>query len=285
MGQWNQPSLVSGLVGCYALFQYLTVGVEAAEAVYNLAREKMGQFNSKPNTSSDANQANANIDPSLASSERANRLASECEYLAIQQAALLRYHTSTSVYPLRPLRETLTSALQLHPASAPLWRLYLQVENRYHSAGRARRFYHSVSRGSTSVVPRLFAISAEQHRKQLLDSALRSSSHGDALPTLPENGLSNRVRSLFENALATEQGAHCPVLWRMYMHFLVSDGSVERGRAVFYKALQDVPWAKGLYMDAVRLFPEHMQEYLDLLTEKELRLRLPMEEMDILLED
>lgn len=38
-------------------------------------------------------------------------------------------------------------------------------------------------------------------------------------------------------------------------------------------------------MDAVRLFPEHMQEYLDLLTEKELRLRLPMEEMDILLED
>ena len=24
----------------------------------------------------------------------------------------------------------------------------------------------------------------------------------------------------------------------------VSDGSVEKGRAVFYKALQDVPWAK-----------------------------------------
>ncbi|XP_062325601.1 nuclear exosome regulator NRDE2 [Osmerus eperlanus] len=285
LGQWNQPSLVSGLVGCYALFQYLTVGVEAAQAVYSLARERLGQLHSRPDANSDANLANANTDPSPASVASANRLASECEYLAVQQAALLHYHTSTSVYPLRPLRETLTSALQLHPTSAPLWRLYVQVENRYHSAGRARRFCHGIARGCASVVPRLFAISAEQHRKQLLDSAIRSCSQGEALPTLPENGLSNRIRSLFENALATEQGTHCPLLWRMNMHFLVSDGSVEKGRAVFYKALQDVPWAKGVYMDAVRLFPEHMQEYLDLLTEKELRLRLPMEEMDILLED
>ena len=42
---------------------------------------------------------------------------------------------------------------------------------------------------------------------------------------------------------------------------------------------------KGLYMDAVQLFPEHVQEFLDLMTEKELRLRVPMEEVDILLED
>lgn len=43
--------------------------------------------------------------------------------------------------------------------------------------------------------------------------------------------------------------------------------------------------SQGLYMDAVRLFPERVQEFLDLMTEKELRLRLPMEELDILLED
>lgn len=42
---------------------------------------------------------------------------------------------------------------------------------------------------------------------------------------------------------------------------------------------------QGLYMDAVQLFPEHLQEYVDLMTEKELRLRLPLEELDILLED
>lgn len=48
-----------------------------------------------------------------------------------------------------------------------------QVENRYHSAGRARRFFHSVTRNNSSVVPRLFAIFAEQQRKQLVDAALR----------------------------------------------------------------------------------------------------------------
>ena len=38
-------------------------------------------------------------------------------------------------------------------------------------------------------------------------------------------------------------------------------------------------------MDGVQLFPEHLQEFVDLMTEKELRLRLPLEELDILLED
>lgn len=42
---------------------------------------------------------------------------------------------------------------------------------------------------------------------------------------------------------------------------------------------------QGLYMDAVQLFPDRVQEFLDLMTEKELRLRAPMEEVDILLED
>lgn len=38
-------------------------------------------------------------------------------------------------------------------------------------------------------------------------------------------------------------------------------------------------------MDAVKLFPERVQEFLDLMIEKEMRLRLPMEEVDILLEE
>lgn len=39
-----------------------------------------------------------------------------------------------------------------------------------------------------------------------------------------------------------------------------------------------------LYMDAVEYFPDHLQETLDLMTEKELRVRVPMEELDLLLE-
>ncbi|KAM4626041.1 nuclear exosome regulator NRDE2 [Polymixia lowei] len=287
-----------GLVCCYALFQYLTVGVQAANSVYSQARERMERLHSTLTrdyakqatvseegnlTSTDASRCT--IDSSNASRHFANRLACDCEALAVQHTVLLRYHTSTSVFPLATLRQTLTSSLSAWPNSAPLWSIYIQVENRYHSAGRARRFFHSVTRGNSSVVPRLFAIVAEQHRKQLVDAAQRSSSLDVALPILPENGLSNRIRSLFESVIATETGAHCPLVWRMYMHFLVSEGNVDKARGIFYKALQNIPWAKGLYMDAVQLFPDHLQEFVDLMTEKELRLRLPLEELDILLED
>uniref|UniRef100_A0A3Q3S983 NRDE-2, necessary for RNA interference, domain containing n=1 Tax=Mastacembelus armatus TaxID=205130 RepID=A0A3Q3S983_9TELE len=250
----NSQTNIKGLVGCYALFQYLTVGIQAANAVYSQARERIEEqyhtltLDKQPNT-------------------------------------LLRYHNSVSVFPLATLRQTLTSTLSTWCSSAPLWSIYVQVEDRYHSAGRARRFFHSVTRHTDSVVPRLFAIVVEQQRKQLVDAAQKSCCHDAALPILPENGLSNRIRGLFETAIATEIGAHCPLVWRMYMHFLVSEGKVDKATGIFYRALQNIPWAKGLYMDAVQLFPEHLQEFVDLMTEKELRLRLPLEELDILLED
>lgn len=38
-------------------------------------------------------------------------------------------------------------------------------------------------------------------------------------------------------------------------------------------------------MDAVDYFPDEMQVVLDLMTEKELRVRLPLEELELLLED
>uniref|UniRef100_A0A3Q0S868 NRDE-2, necessary for RNA interference, domain containing n=1 Tax=Amphilophus citrinellus TaxID=61819 RepID=A0A3Q0S868_AMPCI len=268
----GEKLMVRGLVGCYALFQYLTVSIQAANAVYALVREKMEEVH-RTLTEADSNG------PCV------SRLASECEVLAVQQAALLRYHNNVAVFPLVTLRQTLTSALPVCPTSTPLWSIYVQVENRYHSAGRARHFFHSVTRVCSNVMPRLFAIVAEQQRKQLVDAAQRSCCHDDSLPILPENGLSNRIRGLFENAIATETGAHCPLLWRMYIHFLVSEGKVDKAKGIFYKALQNIPWAKGLYMDAVQLFPDHLQEFVDLMTEKELRVRLPLEELDILLED
>uniref|UniRef100_A0A3Q0S8C7 NRDE-2, necessary for RNA interference, domain containing n=1 Tax=Amphilophus citrinellus TaxID=61819 RepID=A0A3Q0S8C7_AMPCI len=229
----DQNSKGLGLVGCYALFQYLTVSIQAANAVYALVREKMEEVH-RTLTEADSNG------PCV------SRLASECEVLAVQQAALLRYHNNVAVFPLVTLRQTLTSALPVCPTSTPLWSIYVQVENRYHSAGRARHFFHSVTR--------------------VYDRC-------------------NRIRGLFENAIATETGAHCPLLWRMYIHFLVSEGKVDKAKGIFYKALQNIPWAKGLYMDAVQLFPDHLQEFVDLMTEKELRVRLPLEELDILLED
>uniref|UniRef100_A0AAY4B1D1 Protein NRDE2 homolog n=1 Tax=Denticeps clupeoides TaxID=299321 RepID=A0AAY4B1D1_9TELE len=223
---------VAALAGCFALFQYLTVGVDAADAVYDRAARGLEEQRS-----------------------------SAAEFLSVQQAALLRHHTASAVLPLSRLRGTLTSALARFPSSAPPVAA-LPPDG---DAVPQRR-------AGAPLLPRPHEGGAESSRR-------------DVLPTLPESGLSNRICSLYEAAAATELGSRCPLLWRMYMKFLVSDGKVETARAIFYRALQNVPWVKGLYMDAVLLFPERVEEFLDLMTEKEVRLRAPMEEVEILLED
>lgn len=110
----GEKLMVRGLVGCYALFQYLTVSIQAANAVYAQVREKLEELH-RTLTEADPNR------PCV------RRLASECEVLAVQQAALLRYHNNVAVFPLVTLRQTLTSALPVWPASAALWSIYVQV--------------------------------------------------------------------------------------------------------------------------------------------------------------
>jgi len=119
-------------VGCYALFQHLTVGVQAANAIYHQAREGVEALRGALTLDSDKH-ADATLDPGAASKEAgalcAKRLAAECEALAVQQTALLKYHLSTSVFPLATLRHALTSSLSALPHSAPLWTLYIQVRS------------------------------------------------------------------------------------------------------------------------------------------------------------
>lgn len=127
-----------GLVGCYALFQYLTVSIQAASAVYSQAREQMEELHHKltPERQLNSNETvkTGDIDasPSAADSSHTNRsyvnqLSSEREALSLQQVALLRFHSSTRVFPLATLRQTLTSALAAWPNSPLLWSIYVQV--------------------------------------------------------------------------------------------------------------------------------------------------------------
>lgn len=110
------------------------MGIQAANTVYSQARERMEELHRTLILKSDEEDSLANTDASQAaavsshiSRHYVNRLASECEVLAVQQAALLRYHNRIAVFPLATLRQTLTSALSTWPSSAPLWSIYVQV--------------------------------------------------------------------------------------------------------------------------------------------------------------
>nr|XP_002719730.3 nuclear exosome regulator NRDE2 [Oryctolagus cuniculus] len=263
-------SCLISLVRCFMLFQYLTVGIDAAVRVYEqvFARLKECVF---PEGSGLEDRAGS---PSL------SRV---LEAVTLMHTTLLQFHMRVSVYPLAPLREALSEALQLYPGNQVLWRLYVQVQNKSHSASKTRRFFAAITRSAKPLEPWLFAIEAEKMRRRLVETVQRVGG-GEVHCTIPETGLTHRITALFENALRREDGSQCPLLWRMYLNFLVSLGNTDRSKGVFYRALQKCPWAKALYLDAVEYFPDAMQEVLDLMTEKELRVRLPLEELELLLE-
>lgn len=145
-------SLVT-LTGCYALFQYLTVGIEAAVAVF---REVAGS-------------------PSLPAAVGGESQDSYCPKQAItgMHINLLMHHTKASVYPRAPLRDVLSDALRLYPDNITLWKSYIQTESGSHNISKARRFIDGVRRTSEALEPYLFAIRAEEDRRQLLESVQR----------------------------------------------------------------------------------------------------------------
>ncbi|NWI51560.1 NRDE2 protein, partial [Calyptomena viridis] len=205
--QVSDADQLVNLVGCYALFQYLTVGIDAAVLIYTQTSEKLEASGPEKCEKTGENSGIQNFPSAL-------------EAVTLLHTNLLRFHMKISVYPLNPLREALTEALKRYPSNQSLWRSYIHIQRKSHSASKARRFFDSVTRSTNSLEPWLFAIQAEQMRKKLTEKIQRGDV-GDIHCTIPETGLTNRIVALFEHAVQSENGTHCPLLWRMYLNFMV----------------------------------------------------------------
>merc|ERR1711860_17267 len=96
---------------------------------------------------------------------------------------------------------------------------------------------------------------------------------GNNAATITDTGIENRIRAVFDRVTESRKGRYCILVWRMYMAFEMGRGQSNRAKTVFYRALQCCPGAKILYLDAVSNFPGELQDIVDLMLEKELRLR------------
>lgn len=151
---------LGSLVRCFMLFQYLTVGIDAAVQIYGQVFSKL--------------KGSALLDgPGLEDSSSSQSLTSVLEAVTLMHTSLLRFHMNVCVYPLAPLRETLSDALKLYPGNQVLWRAYVQIQNKSHSANKTRRFFDTVTRSAKHLEPWLFAIEAEKLRKRLVESVQR----------------------------------------------------------------------------------------------------------------
>eukprot|EP00049_Salpingoeca_infusionum_P010404 m.177918 g.177918 ORF g.177918 m.177918 type:complete len:1216 (-) comp14637_c0_seq5:3731-7378(-) len=202
----------------------------------------------------------------------------EHERICASYFNLIELHISQSKDQLIPpavLRSTLEQCMQYFPHNPEFLTAFCVLEARHRVAGRVHRLFaqltHSESSAEGSTAPCvvwLLAIAAE----------ICSLSGGSA----------NRVSELLRLATSSRQGKHCVLLWRMYMEYSRLQAGLDGPRLsqqLFYQAIESCPGAKILYMDTVRLNPRNMQETLDILEEKELHLRTPVEELDLIFDD
>ncbi|XP_077999752.1 nuclear exosome regulator NRDE2-like [Glandiceps talaboti] len=266
---------------CYALFQYLSVGLQAATIIFEEGLTMLKSLCKFPQRTED----------------RFNSIAEHCvldyEILLTAYVRLHFYHMMHRSVALTPVRNLLKRAMAEFPDSPTFMHYFIVLELRSHIAGRVRRYFDHATKETTTPLPWLYGVFAEQLRQHTIEQTLGQATVPLSLPNvapstaltwqLPSTGITHRIRSLFEKSVSHRTVRYSVLLWRMYIQFEVLHGSKERGKSIFYRSLQHCPWAKVIYMDAVQYFPSDLLQILDLMMEKEIRVRAPLEEIELLM--
>eukprot|EP00048_Salpingoeca_helianthica_P004045 m.73175 g.73175 ORF g.73175 m.73175 type:complete len:1053 (+) comp13027_c0_seq1:17-3175(+) len=183
----------------------------------------------------------------------------ERECIAIAFFRVLSFQ-SVKEPPVPPHLATaaLHPTLTLFPNNTQLLSFFIVSQCRSRVAGRTRRHFDSlISSRRVFIAPALLAVMSEVLQ-----------------PVIPLH----RVRSLLERLCDSCHGRSV-LLWRMYLNFEVACCDPGRIGGVLNRALEAFPSAKILYIDAARSQPAELQKMVDLIQEKELHLRTPLEEL------
>lgn len=250
---------------CFSIFQYLVNGFEAAATSSEAFLSKISSGIVGEKTVPSVYHYRKSV----------HRLCLEA------YTGLHCFHVSNNISPLSPLRVSLVSSLRQFPESQLLLDLFVDLESTSSIAGRLRKFFHeSIGCAASPLIP-LFAVLSEFKRFRSLRLHQADLLHQGLV--VMETGITNQLRAWFEVAVNQQKSQRCILLWRLYMFFEEQLNKHNNVKAVFYRALQQCPWAKTIYLDCVRYVPEMLQEVNDLMTEKELRIRTPLEELSLLL--
>ncbi|XP_022250618.1 protein NRDE2 homolog isoform X2 [Limulus polyphemus] len=260
---WKQ---VVDIASCFAFFQYFTHGLAAAASVFESLFTQLVK--------------NESIQSELLK-----------ENLYEVYINLIAYDSQRPLVPLKSLRSHLTEALTAFPSNSQFLAGLVNMETNSLVTGRLRRFFNDILKfpDKTSPIIWMFAVYAEHKRHEKISKEIESACNdknisGSVVPSVPDCGVTWRIRSLFERALDESPSRHCVGLWRWYLKFEVERQNYQRAEVIFYRALQQCPWAKDLYVDGIAYFPNKLEEIHDIMIEKEIRVRTPPEEIEMLQE-
>lgn len=156
-----------------------------------------------------------------------------------------------------------------------------------------RHFAQSLSSSrSESTLPQIYAI-------KLLMKNYSLTRNVDEFSSSTAVAYLYRSKSILEYQVEHDPGRTCPILWRLLL-WITKEIHVIQSRpgrtldpisTVFYRALQECPVTRALYLDFIDYLHvdghcdvSELKKILEILIEKEGRVRMPWEELEILLE-
>ena len=257
-------------VGCFALYELITLGVTNMIQMFDNVLSQ------------------CSVKHHMAESETEKAMLNSLDReLTLLCMFAVQNCVSVGLAQSKILHDRLKVALACYPDEPVLLRLMLDLDFGMRIKKGCNYFTNPLM-DPKSIFPVLFKVFYEikRHRKLLAASVTSQtcshsgSSSGSGFNCL---GTVHRVRAAFEHGLHMKVAEHCPLLWRLYMHFEMTYGTERKARGVLYRSLQSCPWAKSLYLDGAGLFGEtQMKELLDLMIEKEIRVQAPLEEVELL---
>lgn len=275
-------------------FEDALLGQDHASAVFNADHLALLVYLSSSCDISAALKVYSNLTAWFTSHKLSSSMHAEMHAQSI--ARLLAYHvTHTSIAKPALLRTALEPLIAAFPDNTILLSTYAANEARFAIDDRVRGNMNRVLKTSphSSISTWTFAI----HHETLKGEIAGSTAHS--------------IRALYKRATSIDaSGAHCPVIWQMYMQFELEqwrkeqslrpnkrprrDGNktrwetrleetADRVKETFYHGLRMLPWCKDFVMlaftDAQDVFSEEeLWRLYRVMMEKELRLYTELEE-------
>ncbi|XP_029633006.1 nuclear exosome regulator NRDE2-like isoform X1 [Octopus sinensis] len=256
---------------CFALFEYCFNRLSAVVSLLDSVQNQFEHYLKKSERGIHTQEL-----PFLESPAE-KQIILHCDRIAVK---LSLYHMSHHHLALGSLKQLIKKATERHPSHPYFLKILVHIEQSSWLMGNLRRYFDRCLLSSTLASPvlLLFALSYELEHQNKLEK--QASVDGVVCAT---SGTLHRLRSLFERGLNQPQICNCPLIWRLYLYIEHKYGEAERATGLYYRALQHCPWAKALYKDAIAMLGDSkLQDIVDLMLEKEMRIQIPIEEIAIL---
>ncbi|XP_045469039.1 nuclear exosome regulator NRDE2 [Harmonia axyridis] len=198
-------------------------------------------------------------------------------------ATMFKFCSSNPGYGLfKALDDVMNRALRLFPNNLFLLSVLAKGQLLFNSLGPKFWKIKDLALKTEHALPVLLIISMTQQTILNLHEQRTDTITGESIQ-IDDTFFKNTVLSLFKAATKSNICTRrCGFIWRLYLQFIHKFFDPQLCRQVYYCAVEECPWLKALYIDAAIYIPAELGQIQDLIIEKQLRLHITPEELEVL---